>query len=176
MYCVVCFTLICSLIFLRYTAEPCPCPSPPSNGSILCNESDLAGAGSRVTYSCHSGYYLVGSGSRICQASGNWSGTDPTCVLGEIFHCMHKCYVCNAIWYLIQYHIVGCTCPTAPLNGHTRFCTDTDPVGSDVYYYCNSGYTRIGSSYRFCQRGGYWSGTHPLCQKSEYTTIIIHYD
>ena len=159
-----------------YTAEPCPCPSLPINGSTDCNDSHLAGAGSRVTYSCNSGYYLVGSGSRTCQQSGNWSGTAPTCVLGEIFHCMHKHYVCNVIWCSIQYHIVGCKCPTAPSNGYTRYCTRTDPVGSGVSYSCNSGYTRIGSFYRYCQRGGYWSGTQPLCQKSEYTTIIIRYD
>ena len=79
-----------STIILLVSAEPCPCPSPPNNGSINCNESHLAGAGSIVTYSCNSGYYLLGSGRRTCQASGNWSGTTPTCVLGEIFHCMHN--------------------------------------------------------------------------------------
>ena len=66
-------------------------------------------------------------------------------------------------------YIADCTCPTAPLNGYTTSCTDTDPVGSSVYYYCNSGYVRIGNSYSTCRTGGYWTNPKPICQKGEYT-------
>ena len=65
----------------------------------------------------------------------------------------------------------GCLCPRAPLNGYTASCTGTDPVWSGVSYYCNSGYTLVGSSYSRCQIGGYWSTTKPTCQKSEYTSL-----
>ncbi len=34
--------------------------------------------GSTATYTCHTGYTLVGSVSRTCD-SGNWSSTVPTC-------------------------------------------------------------------------------------------------
>ena len=44
-------------------------------------------------------------------------------------------------------------------------------MGSDVYYYCNSGYTRYGSSYSTCLSSGNWTGTKPTCQKSEYTIV-----
>ena len=32
-----------------------------------------------ATYSCNTGYNLVGDGTHTCQAAGNWSGRAPTC-------------------------------------------------------------------------------------------------
>ena len=32
-----------------------------------------------ATYSCNTGYILVGDSTRTCQATGNWSGSAPTC-------------------------------------------------------------------------------------------------
>ena len=32
-----------------------------------------------ATYSCNTGYNLVGDSTRTCQATGNWSGSAPTC-------------------------------------------------------------------------------------------------
>ncbi len=42
---------------------------------------DLTGTtvGSRATYSCASGYKLVGDATRTCQGSGAWSGREPFC-------------------------------------------------------------------------------------------------
>ena len=37
-----------------------------------------------ATYSCNSGYNLVGSMTRTCQANGVWSGSQPTC--GKCFN------------------------------------------------------------------------------------------
>ena len=32
-----------------------------------------------ATYSCSTGYNLVGNSTRTCQATGQWSGSAPTC-------------------------------------------------------------------------------------------------
>ena len=41
--------------------------------------------GSLATYTCNSGYELVGNGIRTCLASGVWSGTEPFCSQGIHF-------------------------------------------------------------------------------------------
>ena len=32
-----------------------------------------------ATYSCNTGYNLMGDSTRMCQATGVWSGNEPTC-------------------------------------------------------------------------------------------------
>ena len=49
----------------------------PVNGSV-----DYAAGtmfGQTANYSCNTGYNLVGDSTRTCQATGNWSGSEPTC-------------------------------------------------------------------------------------------------
>ena len=58
----------------------CGTLSGPANGRV----STTAGTtfGQTATYSCNSGYNLVGGSTRMCQASGAtvmWSGSAPTC-------------------------------------------------------------------------------------------------
>ena len=49
----------------------------PANGQV----SHTAGTtlGQTATYSCNPGYNPVGDITRICQATGVWSGSAPTC-------------------------------------------------------------------------------------------------
>ena len=49
----------------------------PSNGQV----DHTAGTtfGENATYSCNTGYNLVGDNIRTCQVTGNWSGNAPTC-------------------------------------------------------------------------------------------------
>ena len=63
-------------VFLILTAVDCGSLPDPANGSV----NHTAGTfGQTATYSCNTGYNLVGDSTRTCQATGNWSGSAPTC-------------------------------------------------------------------------------------------------
>ena len=64
-------------VSLLLTAVDCGTLSGPANGRV----SHTAGTifGHTATYSCHTGYNLVGGSTRTCQAAGVWSGSVPTC-------------------------------------------------------------------------------------------------
>ena len=49
----------------------------PANGSV--NHTAGTTIGQTATYSCNTGYSLVGNSTLTCQAAGNWSGRAPTC-------------------------------------------------------------------------------------------------
>ena len=55
----------------------CPTLVAPSNGRL-----EIAGPGGNedvATYSCDTGFNLVGMPQRVCQSDGTWSGSEPTC-------------------------------------------------------------------------------------------------
>ena len=66
-----------SHVFLILTAVNCGPLTNPINGRF----SHTAGTtfGKTATYSCNTGYRLVGDTIRICQATRVWSGSPPTC-------------------------------------------------------------------------------------------------
>ena len=59
------------------TVVDCGALANPVNGSV----DYTAGTTFRQTanYSCNTGYRLVGDSTQMCQATGNWSGSAPTC-------------------------------------------------------------------------------------------------
>ena len=64
------------MILLISTVD-CGSLSAPANGQV-----DLTSGttfGQTATYSCNTGYNLVGDSTRTCQATGVWSGSAPTC-------------------------------------------------------------------------------------------------
>ena len=64
-------------VFLILTAVDCGNLTDPANGSV--NHTAGTTFGQTATYSCDTGYNLVGDSTRTCQATGNWSGSAPTC-------------------------------------------------------------------------------------------------
>ena len=63
----------------------------PANGQV----THTSGTTFRqiATYSCNTGYNLVGDSTRTCQATGVWSGSAPTCegvLLKVLFICVYK--------------------------------------------------------------------------------------
>ena len=73
-------------VFLILTAVDCGHLTDPANGSVTHTSGTTFGQ--TATYSCNTGYNLVGNRSQTCQATGNWSGSEPTCqgmsLMGDI--------------------------------------------------------------------------------------------
>ncbi|XP_063096339.1 complement receptor type 2 [Cavia porcellus] len=106
---------------------PLECPPLPqiSNGSHSGKTSDRFAPGSSVTYSCHTGYMLVGPTTITCLSSGYWSSKIPVC----------KEALCDPIGQFP--------------NGQV-----TEPAslraGVTVQFSCNEGYRLQGSSSSKC--------------------------
>ena len=66
-----------TFLYLVLTVVDCGTLTNPINGQV----SHTAGTtfGQTAAYSCDTGYNLVGDSNRICQATGVWSGSAPTC-------------------------------------------------------------------------------------------------
>ena len=85
-------------IALLSTAVDCGPLSGPANGQV----THTAGTtfGQTATYSCNTGYNLLGDSIRTCQAAGVWSGHAPTChrmLLLQTFQLEHH-QVAHDIW------------------------------------------------------------------------------
>ena len=59
--------------------------SDPSNGMMNCSLEDnkVFSYGNICSFTCDTGYELIGSGTRSCQSNGNWSGSVAMCSGGK---------------------------------------------------------------------------------------------
>ena len=64
-------------VFLILAVVDCGNLTDPANGQV--NHTAGTTSGQTATYSCNTGYNLVGNSIRTCQATGNWSQSAPTC-------------------------------------------------------------------------------------------------
>ena len=64
-------------VFLLLTVVECGTLNATTNGQV--NHTAGTTFGQTATYSCDTGYNLVGNSTRTCQADGVWSGSEPTC-------------------------------------------------------------------------------------------------
>ena len=62
---------------LPLTVKDCGGLTDPANGQV--SHTDGTTFGETATYSCNAGYTLMGSSTRMCEATGMWSGSAPTC-------------------------------------------------------------------------------------------------
>ena len=65
------------VIFLILIVVDCGSLTAPANGSVTHTSGTTFGQ--TATYTCNTGYNLVGDSTRTCQATGEWSGSAPTC-------------------------------------------------------------------------------------------------
>ncbi|XP_039595033.1 CUB and sushi domain-containing protein 1-like [Polypterus senegalus] len=108
-------------------------PSPPNGNKI----GTLTTYGATAIFTCNTGYTLVGSHVRECQANGLWTGVETRCLAGH------------------------CGSPDPILNGHIS--GDGFSYRDTVVYQCNLGFRLVGTSVRICQQDHRWSGQAPVC-------------
>nr|KAG5703035.1 hypothetical protein BaRGS_016196 [Batillaria attramentaria] len=122
-------------------AAGCELPPPPLHGYV--NGLSSGGLGSQVTYSCESGFFLVGTKMRTCMKDGSWDGREPTCeqvVCGPPPHVEHA--------------------DNDAIQTQYRFVT-----GTQLTYTCQFGYYREGSSRAICSGpNGNWVGPTMTCK------------
>ena len=74
--------LVCIYIYIYIyifpsTVVDCRDLTAPANGRV--DHPDGTTFGETATYSCNTGYNLVGNSTRMCEAAGVWSGSEPAC-------------------------------------------------------------------------------------------------
>ena len=72
--------------FVSNAAVTCPTLISPSNGTVLYVSRDYR---SVATYTCNSGFEVIGSPTRTCQFNEMWSESEPTCERTYIIISMH---------------------------------------------------------------------------------------
>ncbi|XP_064386497.1 sushi, von Willebrand factor type A, EGF and pentraxin domain-containing protein 1-like [Halichondria panicea] len=123
--------------------ETVPTCSPVDCGSLdaLSNGAVDTSSGTTfmmtATYTCNTGYNIVGEATRTCRADTIWTPEAPTCAP------------------------VDCGPLTVP-NGQVSTSSGTTFMNTATYT-CDHGYNLIGVSDRTCQANGAWSLTAPTC-------------
>ncbi|XP_035669071.1 P-selectin-like [Branchiostoma floridae] len=119
----------------------CPALPNPINGAL--SPTGVATNQTVVTFSCNTGYVLIGAATTTCQADERWSNPVPTCTPRE--------------------------CPplTAPANGMRTPTTRSNFYTNTITFTCNSGYVLSGVSPLTCRADGTWSNTIPTCGRRQ---------
>ncbi|XP_078664120.1 complement receptor type 1-like [Branchiostoma floridae x Branchiostoma belcheri] len=110
----------------------CPALTAPTNGRM----EGLYTYRSMVTFTCDTGYDLVGPGSVTCQANGTWSEMVPSC------------------------SVVQCPPLAAPAHGTMVGNNSYQDV---VEFACDTGYNHVGVQSVVCQADASWSDIPPVC-------------
>eukprot|EP00794_Sanderia_malayensis_P006969 gene6969-7754_t len=123
------------------TCQVIDCGRPASSPSLVITLHGNTYYQARVTYSCSQiggQRCLDGPSTRYCNADGQWSGKQPTCIANS------------------------CCKPSIP--SHSTFYSDNSyNYGNKVYTKCDAGYVTGGSDLRTCQNNGQWSGSQTTC-------------
>ncbi|XP_064386420.1 receptor-type tyrosine-protein phosphatase kappa-like [Halichondria panicea] len=120
---------------LACTAVDCNDIPAPSNGTV--NTSSGTTFMMNATYTCNTGYNIVGEDTQTCEANRMWTPEAPTCAP------------------------VDCGPLTVP-NGQVNTTSGTTFMNTATYT-CDDGYNLNRVSDRTCQANGTWSLTAPTC-------------
>ncbi|GBN41490.1 Complement C2, partial [Araneus ventricosus] len=114
----------------------CPDPGVPEHGTRIGNSFEI---GDKVTFSCFTGYELIGSFERYCMPNGQWTN--------ELARCDHSSNYCPD--------------PGIPVNGMKN--SSSYDMGAKIRFSCYGGYTLMGSEVRECLPSREWSGDEAKC-------------
>ena len=103
-------------MYLLLTVVNCGTLSNPANGQV--NHTAGTTLGQTATYSCNTGYNMVGNSNRTCQATGGWSGSVPACQ--SMLLCMYVLKVFNVHLFVRN----STLCMTQDASLHYRLYTD----------------------------------------------------
>ena len=112
------------------------CPPLSAAGTLSVNSQKMT-YNSVATYSCETGHSMSGSITRICQADGTWSVSEPICSI--------------------------VTCPPLFTTSPVTVSATNITYNSNATYSCEIGYSMTGFYSRTCQADGTWSGSEPTC-------------
>nr|XP_026689472.1 neurogenic locus notch homolog protein 1-like [Ciona intestinalis] len=121
---------------------PFGCPAPSITNGALVPALASYDAFARVTFTCNSGFTLVGNSVAVC-ANGQWSSQSPEC----------------------RSETPGCPPLPALANGQTTPSTPSTSVGSTVSFSCSPGYLLNGTRHLSCMANNMWSAAPPTCEK-----------
>uniref|UniRef100_A0A8V0YHJ7 p-selectin n=1 Tax=Gallus gallus TaxID=9031 RepID=A0A8V0YHJ7_CHICK len=127
----------------RCKAISCPVLSAPEHGELNC--SHLHGSftfNSTCDFSCQPGFELVGSQSRECTATGNWTGDTSRC----------KAVTCPVL-SAPEHGELNCS----HLHGNFTFNSTCD-------FSCQPGFELTGPQSRECTAMGNWTGDTTQCK------------
>ncbi|CAH1252783.1 CSMD3 [Branchiostoma lanceolatum] len=130
------------------TCEPVQCPArtAPANGAV--SSTVIRQYQDVVTFTCNSGYNLVGSTTITCLATGAWSAAPPTC------------------------NPVQCQTRTGPTNGARTPPTGGNFFSNMVTFTCNTGYVLNGPASVTCRADGTWSNNDPTCTPRQCSPVL----
>ena len=65
----------------------CPSLTNPNNGVHRCSLGDdrMLSYEDTCSFTCNTGYELIGSDTRTCQSDGSWSGRNAMCRRGIVY-------------------------------------------------------------------------------------------
>ncbi|GFR32918.1 CUB and sushi domain-containing protein 1 [Trichonephila clavata] len=119
--------------------EVIQCPPLNLEDTHLRAEAHNRTYGSRVMFSCPTGYRLVGSPVIICLKNQTWSDSPPFC------------------------EAIECEPPLAPNNGRV-LDTGRYLTGDFLQFTCNAGFVIVGESITVCNDQGEWTFPPPICK------------
>ncbi|KAI8498132.1 hypothetical protein Bbelb_240760 [Branchiostoma belcheri] len=125
------------------TPVQCPARTAPINGAV--SPTGAVSYPNGVTFTCNTGYVLIGAAAAACQADGTWSNAVPTCTQ------------------------IQCPTLTAPPNG--ALSTTATSYQTVVTFTCNTGYQLNGAADATCQADGTWSNPVPTCTPRPCPTL-----